>query len=258
MLTVSTFLLLRAPFTDGLVTFPGGNVVCARVGSFFVLGFLGFLARTIGFGGSVGSFIESIPLPAKPTLSPCPAAPATCDGIPACLKPSFVLWIITPAWGGNTVVVGRSAPLDPLSPGSGNIEVRQTVVALVNVLCASLGMGIELVPERNSGFLRAVGTRSQMEGNSGEEDMTRTEASGAIVAIREKRRPFVFVAVACLRSRTPRLRPARPPRTEMILGKNNLKVKCSTELVVAYGRIPQEIERCSPNHGLQNDKQRPP
>src|SRR5690349_21256863 len=94
------------------------------------------------------------------------------------------------------------------------------LAALVNVDGALSGTGAALRPLRSGGFLAAFGRRSQIDGNSGDDEITRTASWGAIRAGEEEK--GLRVAILDLPSRETPMRPARPTLAQRFLRSGSL------------------------------------
>jgi hypothetical protein len=107
------------------------------------------------------------------------------------------------------------------------------LAALVNVVGASSGTGAALLPLRNGGFLVAFVTRSQIDGNSGDDEMTMRESWCAILAGEEESMPPA--AMLGLSSRNTALRPARPILAQRILEDGSFGVRSGDGVSLSCG-----------------------
>lgn len=225
LLTVSAFLE-RVSFVAGLVTFPFDNFVCAATVSLVDLGFLpDFFVGSPGAGASVTD--PSVGGPDFPFLFVVPAAsgsplPAPKPGIE---PPTAGSGDNSTEMADGFAFVTCCACLLSVSLRStawGVIDDCQMLEALVNAVGACSGIGAALLPLRNGVFLVAFGTRSQIDGNSGDDEIITMESWHAIRAGEEECRSAV--AMLDLSSRENPMRPARPSPTQKVLRGVRLEV----------------------------------
>ena len=232
-LTVSVFFLDGASLDDGFVTFPFGSVVCPRAVAFAVRGFLaGFLA-----GASVAA--------ASVTVFPAASREVNCSAFFFRVAPAdFCFALAVPSRfapspigsGKSSAGTGSRTAEAALRDGcpstvwiASNESIReacQMLAALVNDAGASSGTGAALLPLRKGGFLVAFERRSQIEGNSGDDEMTTTECRCAILAGEEAK--VAAVAILDLSSRETPTRPARRTRAQKLVGDGSLGNKRGT------------------------------
>lgn len=107
--------------------------------------------------------------------------------------------------------------------------------ALVNALGALSGIGVALLPLRSDGFVDVRGMRSQIEGNSGEEEMMTTEPSSAILVGEAQSWPLV-VAVLRLSSREKTMRLARASLGETTFRAGSFVASCERANLLPRGQ----------------------
>jgi len=186
LLTVSAFFLGAFSFA-GFVTLAFGSVVWASVATLGALGFLfGFsggkafpACNLSGFGSSLFFFLGFLAAGVFFCFAPCTSVSVTV----------FSSGGSTVAFSSTSLGLGsaRDGGFAALSP-----SIRfdfQTLVAVVNARIASVGKGAALLPVRSAGFLGGFCTKSSIEGNSGDDEMTRTESYCAIRAGVESKSP---------------------------------------------------------------------
>ncbi len=97
------------------------------------------------------------------------------------------------------------------------------LAALVNAAGASSGTGAALLPLRKGGFLIGFGRRSQIDGKSGDDEITTIECWCAIVAGEEEK--AAAVAILDLSSRETPMRPARRTRAPRLVENGSLGIE---------------------------------
>ena len=110
------------------------------------------------------------------------------------------------------IALSLGSPALPVSFWVSACEACQRLVAVVNVVSASSGIGAALLPVRRADFLGRLATSSASEGNSGDEEIKMRESSSDILARADRSRP-PETARGRLRGGE-RMRHARPNRTE--------------------------------------------
>lgn len=248
LLTVSGFFLGCDFAGAGFVTFPLGNVVCV-VAAFFVDS---ACLPCLAWGGRSASRVSTTGDPA----TSCGTGGdslfvfllVACDlGFSLALpNPPFARSIaasLVVSWAmGATASLPASAVWDeaffnvsmpPLSP---RWDERHMDAALVNAVGAPSGIGAALLPLRNGLLLVAFGRRSQMDGNSGEDEITMTELSCAILAGDEASKPPVAILGLSSSANEARdARSARPRLARRMLGDDRVAAKRRGEETVSFG-----------------------